>query len=64
MTRNEAVEIFHRSEIAGIVVPAAHVGTGGRHSGALPEWLQQSVLIEMKEQIVVLVELLPKPPVE
>src|ERR1700721_74768 len=49
MSGNERVKIVLFIEVVAIVVPAAHVGAGSRHSLALAERLQKTIFVEMKE---------------
>ena len=58
------MEIVHRAEIIGIVIPAAHVRADRGEAFALAEWFQQRVFIEMQVEIVILVELAAERAVE
>jgi len=57
------MKVLH-AEVAGPVVPSAHVGAGRGKSGLLAEWLEERVFIERCIEGVVGLELLAERPIE
>src|SRR5207253_7344412 len=58
VSSNESVEIIPRQAEASEIVPAPHVVSGRRQACNLPEHLQQTVVLEIQETGMELVELL------
>ena len=44
---NESMKLVRRIKVGIIVVPSTHVGTGSGHARPLPEWLEQSIVIQI-----------------
>src|SRR5882724_796034 len=61
---DEGMKIIFFVKVIGVVVPASKVGAGCRHALALPKWLEQTVFVQMKKQLVILVELGAKGAIE
>src|SRR5437667_6481277 len=64
MSGNEAVKVILLVKVIRIVIPAAEVGAGSRHPLTLAKRFEQPIFIEMKEQFMVLLELLTEGPVQ
>ena len=64
MSSNEAVKVILLVKVVPIVIPAAEVGAGSRHPLTLAKRFEQPIFIEMKEQFMVLLELLTEGPVQ
>src|SRR5438093_4142045 len=64
MSSNEAVKVILLVKVVRIVIPAAEVGAGSRHPLTLAKRFEQPIFIEMKEQFMVLLELLTEGPVQ
>src|SRR5437764_1383031 len=63
MSGNEAVKVILLVKVIRIVIPAAEVGAGSRHPLTLAKRFEQPIFVEMKEQFMVLLELLTEGPV-
>ena len=57
VSRDEPMEVVRLEVEAREIVPAAHVFSRRGHAGHLSEHLQQTVIVEVQEALVVLVEL-------
>src|SRR5205807_4020412 len=64
MSGNEPVKVILLVKVVRIVIPTTEVGTGSRHPLTLSKRFEQPILVEMKEQFVVLLELLTEGPVQ
>src|SRR6266566_2060137 len=64
MSGNEPVKVILLVKVVRIVIPATQVGTGSRHPLTLAKRFEQPILVEMKEQFMVLLELQTEGPVQ
>jgi len=64
MSGNEPVKVILLVKVVRIVIPATEVGAGSRHPLTLAKRFEQPILVEMKEQFMVLVELQTEGPVQ
>src|SRR5580698_6414572 len=54
------MEVVRRVKVGSIVIPSAHVWTRSGHAFTLTEGFEQCIIVEVKKQVVVVIELSAK----
>ena len=64
MSGDEAMKIIRGMEVAGVVIPTAHIRARSGQARTLSKWFQQRVLIQAEKQFVVVFKLCPEESLE